>query len=139
MGDQLFGLEEKDETSKDDHGESYPLDWIEEARVGKGLAEEGEEELHCTRGGEGEGEGVAGMLAPEKLTEEKLGEERRDDGCVESDRVESHAVGRDAETPGESGRETGIAAFGEVSESEEAPSEGGAWGPGIKGVEERKL
>jgi hypothetical protein len=39
MGDQLSGLQEKDEASKGDHAESDPLDGIEEACVGVGLAE----------------------------------------------------------------------------------------------------
>jgi hypothetical protein len=54
MGDQLSGLQEKDQASGGDHAEGDPLDGVEEARVGVGLADEGQEEL-CNAGGrEGE-------------------------------------------------------------------------------------
>src|SRR5437879_2420860 len=42
MGDQLSGLQEKDEAGGGDHAEGDPLDGVEEARVGKGLTEEGQ-------------------------------------------------------------------------------------------------
>ena len=106
---------------------------------GIGLAEEGEEELGCAGGGEGEGEGVAGVMAVRKLAEEDEGEERGCYGGVESDRVERGAVGWDAETPGECCGEAGVAAFGEVSEGEERPGEGGARGPGVESVERREM
>jgi hypothetical protein len=51
MGDQLSGLQEKDKASGGDHDERDPLDGVEEAFVGIGLAEEGEEELSGAGGG----------------------------------------------------------------------------------------
>src|SRR6266481_1699171 len=39
MGDQLSGLQEKDEAGEGDHAEGDPLDGVEETRVGVGLAE----------------------------------------------------------------------------------------------------
>jgi hypothetical protein len=75
MGDQLSGLEEEDEARENDHTEGDPLDGVEEGcgligRVGEGLAEEGQQELRCAGGGEGEGEDVAGMTAVPELAEE---------------------------------------------------------------------
>src|SRR5580704_6984631 len=76
MGDQLSGLEEKDQACTGDHAEGDPLDGVEEACVRVGLAEEGEEELRGAGGREGEGEGVAGMMSAGKLAEENKCEER---------------------------------------------------------------
>src|SRR6267154_1624414 len=45
MGDQLSGLEEKDEAGEGDHAEGDPLDGVEEACVRVGRAKEGEQEL----------------------------------------------------------------------------------------------
>src|ERR1700745_3985415 len=45
MGDQLSGLQEKDKARGSDHAEGDPLDGVEEASVGIGLAEEGQKEL----------------------------------------------------------------------------------------------
>src|SRR5207302_4674336 len=59
MGDQLSRLQEEDEASGGDHAEGDPLDGVEESGAGKGLAEEGQEELRGAGSGEGEGEGVA--------------------------------------------------------------------------------
>ena len=69
MGDQLSGLQEKDNAGGGDHAEGDPLDGVEEAGVRIGLTEEGQEELRGAGGGEGEYEGVAGMLAAGELAE----------------------------------------------------------------------
>ena len=53
--------------------------------------------------------------------------------------MEAGAVGWDGHAPGECGGEAGVAAFGEVAESEEGPGEGRAGSPGVEGVEERKV
>src|ERR1700729_835634 len=37
MGDQLSGLQEENDAGEGDHAEGYPLDGIEEVRVGEGL------------------------------------------------------------------------------------------------------
>jgi hypothetical protein len=139
MGDQLSRLQEKDDAGEGDHGKGDPLDGVEETCVRVGLAEEGEEELRCTGDGEGEGEGVAGMMAAWELAQEDYGENDRYNCGVEGDRMKADVIGRDAKAPGEGGGETGVAAFGEVAESEEGPGERGAGRPGVQCVEEWEI
>src|SRR5271154_1862902 len=136
MGDQLSGLQEKDEAGGGNHSEGDPLDGVEEGGVRERLTEEGEEELGCAGGGEGEGEGVAGVLAARELAEKNDGEERRGECSVKRHRMQTRGVRRDCHSPRECGGEASVAAFGEVAEGEEGPDEGGAGGPGVESVEE---
>src|ERR1700722_8767626 len=137
MRDQLSGLQE-DKAGGEDHAQRYPLDGVEEVAQEDveetGLTEKGEEELGSADGGEGEGEGVAGMVTVRELTEEDQGDERCRNGRVEGDGMEAdggeerarkgrvggegmeaEGVGGDSAAPGEGGGEAGVAAFGEVT------------------------
>src|SRR5580693_5172094 len=51
MGDQLSGLQKKDDASEGDHAEGDPLDRVEGTCVGIRLAKEGQEELCSTSSG----------------------------------------------------------------------------------------
>jgi hypothetical protein len=139
MGDQLSGLQAKDEASCDDHSQGYPLDGVEDPGVGEGLAEEGEEKLHSACCGEGEGQGVAGVLAARELAQEHECEKCCRECCIESYRVQWSTAGGDSHAPREGCGEASVTAFGEVSEGEEGPGESRAGGPGIEGVEEWKV
>jgi hypothetical protein len=139
MGDQLSGLQEKDKACDENHAEGDPLDGVEKTQVGIGLAEEGKKKLNGACGGECQGDDVAGVAAATELAEEDC----RQDGCgdcgVEWDGMERGAVGWDAHAPGEGGRKTGVSAFSEMTEGEDGPDEGRAWGPGVQSVEEREF
>jgi hypothetical protein len=139
MGDQLSGLQEKDQAGEGDHAQGDPLNGIEEVGVGEGLAQEGEEELGCAGGREGEGEGVARAMAARKLTEKCKREKCGEDCGVESNGVEADGTGWDGYSPRKGSGEAGVGALGEVAEGEEGPDEGGAGGPGVEGVEERQV
>ena len=78
-------------------------------------------------------------MAAGELAEEDYGEDDRCDCGVEGDGVKTKGVGWDCDAPGESGGEAGVAAFGEVAESEEGPDEGGAGAPGVEGVEDGEM
>ena len=138
-GDQLSGLQEKDNAGGGDHAEGDPLDGVEDAFVGIGLPDEGEEELNGAGGGEGKDESVARAMAVVELANEKYGEEGCRNRGVKGDGVEWDAAGRNGQSPGQSGGESGVTAFGEVAQREKDPREGGTGGPGVEGVEEREM
>ena len=142
MRDQLSGLEQKDETGEEDHAEGDPLDGVEELGVWFGvrigLAEEAQEKLSGTSGGQGQGECVAGVLAVAELTHKEGGDNGGSEGGIEGYGVERYSVGRNAHSPWERSGKAGIGAFGEVSEGEEEPDEGGAGTPCVEGGEERE-
>src|SRR5580704_10626473 len=139
MGDQLSGLEEEDESGESDHAEGDPLDGVEEACVPVGLAKEGQEELCGACGGEGEGGGVARVVAVVELAEEDDGEKGCCDCGVEGYGVKAGGARWDCYGPGEGGGKAGVGAFGEMAEGEEGPDEGGAGGPSVESVEEREI
>jgi hypothetical protein len=142
MGDQLSGLQE-DKAGREDHAQGYPLDGVEEIAQEDveetGLTEEGEEKLNGAGGGQGEGEGVAGVMAVRELADEDQGDERCGDGRVEGDGMEADGIRRDSDAPGEGGGEAGVTAFGEVAEGEECPDQRGAGRPGVQRGEKREM
>src|ERR1700733_2118755 len=97
------GLEKKDDACEGDHAEGDPLDRVEGARVGIGLAKEGQEELSSTSSGEGQGEGVAGVATVLELAKQDKGEDGGYDCGVDGDRMEADGVGWDGKAPREGG------------------------------------
>ena len=71
-----------------------------------------------------------------EVLQEEQREDRCGDGGVERDGVKTGMAGWNADAPGEGGGKAGIAAFGEVTESEECPDESGAGTPGVEGARE---
>src|ERR1700733_11296288 len=103
MGDQLSGLQKKDDASEGDHAEGDPLDRVEGTCVGIRLAKEGQEELCSTSSGEGHGEGVARGAAVLELAKGDEGEDGGYDCGVDGDRMEADSVGWDGKAPREGG------------------------------------
>jgi hypothetical protein len=143
MGDQLSGLQEQDKAGSENHAKRYPLDGIKEIAqedvVKTGLTEKRNEELDCASGCESESRCIARMVAMTELTEKDQSEKSCCDRCVEGDRMEADGVGWDSNAPWEGGGKAGVAAFGEVSQSEEGPDQRGARGPCVQRVEKREM
>jgi hypothetical protein len=133
-----------EESSCDDHTERNPLDGVEQSAEGVvlklGLAEEGDKELCKPAERESESRGAAGKAASAKVEEQNDGDDYRGECDVERDGVQSKwRAGDVGQGPGKGAGEAGIAAFSEVAEREEGPSQGGAGGPGVERGEKRKF
>src|SRR5215469_7178192 len=133
-------LRDEDKAGGEDHAEGSPLDGVEDpgewSAEERGLTEEGEEELDDSGGGESQRDGAAGACAMSELLEEHEVEGNGESGGVERDGMEAGEAGGGWDGPGDRGDHAGVAAFGEMSDGEEGPDEGGAGCPGVERVED---